>query len=367
MTRGLPRTRRRHLLPGARPAPVPRPLLALQGPDPLPVTEPSAANDLTAARAGPLREAGYPRSGCAVPGRVAALLALCAAGVAWAYAPALSAMARRWSTDPQYSHGFLVPVFAAVVLWVRWRQHPDVRLAPSWWGLPWLAGAVGLRLASAAFYLEWLDALSMVPALAGLCVALGGRPALRWAWPAVVFLVFMMPAPFQVEIALAHPLRRVATAASTYLLQAFGLPAVAEGNVILIGEVRLGVAEACSGLGMLVTFFALSTAVALVLPRGRAERLIVFVSAVPIALVTNVARITATGVLHVTAGGPIARVVYHDLAGWLMMPLALALLWLELKFLAALFVDEPSGPLSLGLAPATERPAPRKEATAAPS
>ncbi len=289
---------------------------------------------------------------CAARRRPLLLGGLLAAGLAWAYGPTLAGMVRCWSDNPQYSHGFLVPAFAAVVLWVRRPQHPAVRFGPGWWGLAWLALASGMRLAAAAYYHEWLDALSLLPALAGVCVLLGGRPALRWAWPAVLFLVFMMPAPYQFEVALAHPLQRVATVASTYALQTLGVPAVSEGNVILLRDVQLGVEEACSGLGMLLTFFALSSAVALVLARNWVERVVLFVSAVPVALAANILRITATGVLYLTAGGAVARVVYHDLAGWLMMPLALGLLWLELKFLGRLYVDgEPAGPLPLPLPP----------------
>jgi exosortase len=282
--------------------------------------------------------------------RTAGLLLATALVLLWAYAPTLTAMGQRWSNDPKYSHGFLVPVFAAVVLWVRRPAHPDVALQPSWGGVPWLATAAVLRLGAAALYLEWLDALSLVPAMLGLCALLGGQPTLRWVWPAVVFLIFMVPAPYSVEVALAQPLQRVATSLATYFLQTAGLPAVAEGNVIWIDEVRLGVVEACSGLGMLITFFALSAAVALVLAHSWIERVVLFASAIPIAVLTNVVRITLTGILYVTAGGTAARVVYHDLAGWLMMPLALGLLWLELKFLASLFLDpEPQNPLPVTL------------------
>lgn len=274
--------------------------------------------------------------------------------VFWAYAPTLAAMAQRWSDDPKYSHGFLVPIFAAIVLWVRKPAHPEVEFQLSWGGIPWLAAAALMRLAAAAFYLEWLDALSLLPALLGICALLGGRPALLWAWPSVLFLIFMMPAPYTLEVALAQPLQRVATSLSTYLLQTCGLPAVAEGNVIWINEIRLGVVEACSGLGMLITFFALSTAVALVLARSATERVVLFLSAIPIAVITNVMRITLTGILYVTVGGDFARVVYHDLAGWLMMPLALCLLWLELKFLTCLFIDpESESPLPLTPTPST--------------
>jgi exosortase len=143
--------------------------------------------------------------------------------------------------------------------------------------------------------------------------------------------------PYHAEIALAHPLQRFATLASTYALQTLGLPAVAEGNVIVIDDVRIGVLEACSGLGMLVTFFALSAAVAFVVDRPLLDRLILLFSAVPIGVLVNVIRITATGLLHRTVGSATANAVFHDLAGWLMMPLALGLLWLEMLYLSRLF------------------------------
>src|SRR5262249_31673964 len=145
-------------------------------------------------------------------------------------------------------------------------------------------------------------------------------------------------------------------------LQTLGLPAEAEGNVIVLEEVRLGVIDACSGLGMLMTFFALSTAVALVVPRCRADRLVIVASAVPIAIIANVARITATGVAYQMLGPRAAHAVFHDLAGWLMMPLALALLWLEVALLSAVFVTAgPRRPIPLNLsAPAPGDAAPSR-------
>src|SRR5262249_49976835 len=98
-----------------------------------------------------------------------------------------------------------------------------------------------------------------------------------------------------VEVAMAHPLQHFATLASTYLLQTAGIPALAEGNIVVLSESRIGVVEACNGLGMLVLFFAVSTALAFVIKRHLWERFVILVSAVPVALAANVARITVTG------------------------------------------------------------------------
>jgi exosortase len=259
----------------------------------------------------------------------------------WSYWPALESMVERWWSDPQYSHGFLVPIFAATVLWTRRRQWEETRWQPSWWGLPVLALAMAMRLVAAAQDIVALDAFSLLPALAGIVLLAGGVGMLRWSLPAIAFLAFMLPLPFSVEAALAQPLRRIATNVSTYVLQTLGCPAFSEGNVIVIEEKRLFVAEACSGLGMLLTFFALSTAFALVVRRPLADRLVLVGSAVPVAVASNVARIAATGLAYYWWGqhSAAAHAIFHDLAGWLMMPFALLLLWLEMRVLARLFVE----------------------------
>jgi exosortase len=272
------------------------------------------------------------RGGRLRPGLAAAVAA--GAGLLWVFWPTLAEMTERWRHDPQYSHGYFVPLFALFLLWRRRAQLAPALSRPSWWGGPLLAAGLTLRLAGTYLYLPWFDAVALLPCVAGLFVLSGGRHALRWSWPAVAFLVFMLPLPYALEGSLARPLRGVATTASNYALQTLGFAAFAEGNVIRMGQVRIGVSEACSGLGMLVIFFALSTAAALLSRRPWVDRVVLFLSAVPIALVANVVRITVTGVLYKTSGSAVADLVFHDLAGWLMMPLAVALLGAELKLLA---------------------------------
>src|SRR5262249_8541829 len=146
------------------------------------------------------------------------------------------------------------------------------------------------------------------------------------------------PMPFQVETALAGPLQQLAAAAGAYALQTLGFAAVAEGNVIVVGGYRIGVVGACSGPGLLSGFFALSTRAALVVRRPAWERVVVFMSAAPIGVLVNLVRITATALVYATLGATAAHTFFHDLAGWLMMPLAFAALWLELAVLGRLFV-----------------------------
>jgi exosortase len=298
------------------------------------------------------------------PGRLAVAVGL-AAAILWAYWPALDEVAGRWLHDPQYSHGYLVPLFSLYLLWWRRDRIAGARLTPSWWGVGLVAAAVAFRLAGAYWYFAWFEAVSLLPFLAGIALLLGGWPALRWAWPAIGFLFFMLPLPFSLETWLPYPLQRGATLIATYTLQTLGLPALAEGNVILVNKARIGVVEACSGLGMLLLFFAIATGMAIRIRRPALDRWLIVASAAPIAIAANVARITVTAVLHVTAGSRWADLVFHDLAGWLMMPLALGMLWLELKALDRLLVARPDRPSPVRmpwLAPAGPwplRPAPQ--------
>ena len=257
----------------------------------------------------------------------------------WSYWPTLRDLAGRWADEPQYSHGFLVPLFALFLLW-----HRRARLAAGpfrgvWWGAVLAVASVGVQIAGVYLFVPWLEEISLLPCLLGVCLLLGGWKAVRWAWPAVAFLLFMIPLPFQLERALAQPLQRVATLGSTFCLEALGFRATSEGNIIWINdETRIGVAEACGGLSMLLAFFALAAAFAVILRRPLLDKMVLIASAVPVALFANIVRIAVTGVLHETTGSQAAHVFFHDLAGWFMMLLALAVLWLELLVLSRLLV-----------------------------
>lgn len=283
-----------------------------------------------------------------------AVLGLGALGMAllWTYWPTFSVMADRWAHDPVYSHGYLVPLFALAILWFRRSSLNVPTLQPDWWsGGAFLLVGVILRLGGAYYYYPWFESVSLLPCLAGLCLLIGGRSVFAWSWPAIGFLFFMMPLPYSLETGMRQPLQRLGTQASTYVLQTLGCPAFAEGNVIVLKNERLGVEEACSGLSMLLVFFALAAAVTLIVRRPLWEKGIILLSAAPIAVIANVGRITITGLLYQWGKSNEAQLVFHDLAGWLMMPLGLIMIGMELKVLGYLMVMPPaSKPLPISFA-----------------
>jgi exosortase len=281
--------------------------------------------------------------GCSPSCRPLILATLAAiGGVVWAYWPTLAEISEKWATDPQYTHGFLVPLFAGYLLWRRREHLAKGGFRPRWWGVAVVLAGVGLRFAGHVFYQPWLDACSLLVVLTGVTAAAGGRRALVWAAPALLFLAFIVPLPYRAQLMLGGTLQQIATRASTYVLQTVGVPAVAEGNVIVLTHDRLGVVEACNGLNMLVTFFALAAGVAILAQRTIGERLLIVASAVPIAVAANVVRISLTGVLFEAQQGDWAKMVFHDLAGWLMMPVALVMLLGELLVLKKSIVLPPN-------------------------
>jgi exosortase len=278
----------------------------------------------------------------------------------WVFGPVLLALGERWGNDSRYTHGYLVPLFSLYLLWRQRETLKSRSLQVNWWGVPVLLAGLTISAAGTYVYLDWLNALALPVCLAGLVVLLLGFPGLRAAWPALAFLLFMVPLPYRLEVALAHPLQRIATKASTLVLQTLGFAAFSEGNTIRMGAVHLGVVEACSGLSMLMIFFALCTAVAVLIRRPLWERLLVIASAVPIALLANITRIVVTGVLHKVAGPRLADLVFHDLAGWLMMPLALGLLWVGCRLFSWVFPLRPAAEedsVTLCELPAAQAPA----------
>jgi exosortase len=269
----------------------------------------------------------------------------------WSQTTSLGKIAHDWEHKPVYSHGYLVPLFAIGLLWFRKDQLKLSQCSPSCWGLIVIGIAAGLRLAGGYYYFEWFDFISILPMFAGLCLMIGGANLLKWAIPSIAFLFFMLPLPYSLEVGLRTPLQRLGTVASCYTLQTLGLPAYAEGNQIHgITEQPLEVEQACSGLGMMMVFFALCTAVVyLISNRPPWERLFVLLSAAPIAIFANVLRISATGTLYAWGFDRAAHILHEQLSAFLMMPVALGLLWLELWFFSKLILVEEDTPMSAKL------------------
>ena len=255
--------------------------------------------------------------------RAIAFVLLVSAGC-WAYVPAVMDLARIWMREADYSHGFLVFPLSLLFLWVRRDQLRGVPIQPAVaGGLFVLAVSLVVRYIGLRYALYALDGYSLALWCGSLAILFLGWVGFQWALPSILFLFFMVPLPFQMERLLSVPLQRVATALSSFLLQCLGQPAFAEGTTILLGSHQLLVEQACSGLRMFVSAFALAFAYLVVTKREYWEQAILLVSVVPIALLANAIRIVITGLLYQTLeDGQRVQQLSHDFAGVIMIPMA---------------------------------------------
>lgn len=258
---------------------------------------------------------------------------LCA--LMYAYWNTLSGVVGFWNDD-QYSWGWIVPVFTVVVLWM-WRRPIGV-VAPweRWLGAGMIGLAMGLRVWFGIVYMNTPGMATFPLAILGVFTMVGGLGMLRWSAMPVLFLLFMFPLPMKAEEYVLKELNTVAVKASTYGLQTLGVECYRVGATITVDQMKqkLNVIDQCSGLRMGTIFIALAVGYVMVVPMDWWERVVILLFAAPIAVAVNVTRIVVTGLLYLAAEHTdfiteeMAKKVFHDLAGLLMMPAALALLFL---------------------------------------
>ena len=218
---------------------------------------------------------------------------------------------------------------------LRNAQLVEVASSVRWMGVAVLLASLLIRLFAAYYDYNPMDRISFVGAMLGVCLLVGGTAMLIWAGPAMGFLAFMFPLPSVLEHSILWRLQTGAAIASSWTLQLLGAPAVRDGNKIIIDNIPLDVADACSGLRMATIFGAMSLALAiLMVERPWWDRMIILISAIPVALTTNVIRITITALIYMffPENEGLHKLV-HDWAGLAMMPIAMGILWLELEIL----------------------------------
>lgn len=255
-------------------------------------------------------ERGREWSGPALPGALIVVI------LALLYRSIVRDLALQWWDDPNYSHGFLVPLFSGFLVWHQ--RHELQALAPrgTVFGLVVLvAGILELLLGDLGAE-NFLMRSSLLVIIAGLVLFhLGPRILQAVAFP-LGFLLFMIPLPATVFYAITFPLQSFAASQAATILESIGIPVLLDGNVIHLSQLSLGVTEACSGIRSLISLLAGAAAWAYVaMPRGWIA--VIFVaSAVPVTIIANVARVVLTGIIGQQWGVEYASGFFHEFAGW---------------------------------------------------
>lgn len=252
------------------------------------------------------------------------------------YADVLPSLVMRWWEDEGYSHAFLVVPLAG---YLAWRQRPAFRagpVRPDAWGLFGVALACALHTLGRLGAEFFLTRFSLVVLLAGLVWTFWGRTQLRRLAFPLLLLASSIPLPVLVYNRLAAPLQLLASAVSTELAHGLGISVYRDGNVIHLAHTSLGVAEACSGLRSVSSLTVAALLLAYLELRRPLSRLLLVLLAVPIAILSNVARVTGTALLseHDPALG---AGFYHSFSGWLVFLCGLGLLWVAGRLLRRVF------------------------------
>ena len=260
------------------------------------------------------------------PSRETFLVWLAGAAFIWAFASVLLSMIATWWSVADYSHGFFVIPMAAYLAWTRRRSLPTELTPAPIVGLAILIVSLAASYFGTITYIRPLEQYPIVPALFGLVLVGGGWPLIAWAWPMILFLLFMIPLPHSLATHLAAPLQEMGAVGSAYLLQTVGVPALVEGTSISLENATLNVAFACSGLQMVISFGAVCTAIAMISRYPWPGKLAIAISAIPVAIACNILRITLIAWAERFHLVPPKEL--HDAGGILIVPVTIGLVLL---------------------------------------
>lgn len=273
-------------------------------------------------------------------------IAICTILIAVLFREELFRLFDRWmSPGGKESHGLLIPFFSLYFIYQQRHRLAKLVGKPSWWGVVLIGLSIYGYLFSFLKGFYYPRQVMMISLIGGVVLLLGGWRTAKIVWLPVVFLIFAMPLPARLYTQITMPMRELASTVAAVLLSA--LPSVtceAQGVVIsgsrLGEEINLNVAEACSGMRLLLAFLALGVAMAWLEARPLFHRLVLLCSTIPIAIFCNMVRVLITGLIYIYMGAEYATGTLHTILGMVMLFLAFGLYGGLAWIMSNLFVDE---------------------------
>jgi len=244
------------------------------------------------------------------------------------YFQVLAKLITDWWRIPDYSHGFLVPPFAAFLVWEKRETLRKIKIVPSWSGIAVMV--LGLFVLILGVYGSelFLSRVSLVILLAGLVFCFGGSQYLKAVRFPLLVLLLAIPLPDIIYNQITFPLQILASKLASNLLPLFGVPVLREGNVISLPLMKLEVAEACSGIRSLMSLFTLSIFYGYFMEKSNWRRVGLVLASVPIAIAANAVRILGTGLCVQYWDPDKALGFFHEFSGWVIFLVSLACLYL---------------------------------------
>ena len=252
---------------------------------------------------------------------------LIAALLIWLYYAVIGRLVLQWWHDPNFSHGFFVPMFSLYVLWLDRRALLKLPSRGSWFGVVILSVGLALLVLGNLGAELFLSRFSLLLVIAGLVISFFGwahQKRILFPW---MFLILMIPIPVIIFNQITFPLQTLASDLATFMLRAVGIPVLRQGHIIVIPAMPLEVAEACSGIRSLLSLTTLSIIYGYLMERSMRIRVILALSAVPIAVFANSLRIVGTGLTVQYWDPDKAEGFFHAFSGWLIFVVSLCMLF----------------------------------------
>jgi exosortase len=272
--------------------------------------------------------------------QAAALLLL----TAWLYRSILARLFAQWMNDPNFSHGIFVPLFALFVLWQNRSMRERIEPAPSWAGVPVLVCALIMLTLGVLGAELFFSRVSLLLLLAGLIILFGGWQIFRAVLFPWAVLILMIPIPAIVFQQVTFPLQMLASKVAGGVLPLLGVPVLREGNLIVLPAMPLEVAEACSGIRSLLSLVTLAIIYGYLMDSRKWVRILLTLSAVPIAVAANSLRIVGTGLLVQYWDPEKAQGFFHTFSGWLIFVVSLVMLFGFHQIIVRLSPEKPQVP-----------------------
>jgi exosortase len=233
-----------------------------------------------------------------------------------------------WWKVPDASHGFLVPLFAAYLVWEKRKILRSTKAMPSWSGIAVMAMGLVVLLLGVYGSELFLSRVSLLIVLAGVVLCFGGRPFLKELRFALLVLLLAIPLPSIIFNQITFPLQILASKLAANLLPMCGVPVLREGNVIELAVMKLEVAEACSGIRSLMSLFTLAVFYGYFVEKSIWRRVALVLASIPIAIAANAVRILGTGLCVQYWDPDKAMGFFHEFSGWVIFLVSLVCLYL---------------------------------------
>ena len=231
------------------------------------------------------------------------------------YFQVLVELVSQWWDDPNYSHGFLIPLVSGYLIWRRRQNLKSIPLKKSNLGLLILIAGLGIYIVGTAAAEYFTVRFSLVVVISGLVLYFGGRQFFKEIWFPLVFLLFMIPIPYVIYYTISFPMQLFSTRLASSVVHLTGIPAVRQGNIIHLPNYSLEVVEACSGLRSLISLSALGAIFAYLTQKTTFSRTLLFLLSIPIAIGANVFRLFVTAIGAVIIGPEFAEGFLHQFSG----------------------------------------------------